>query len=287
MGAVALQHREQHEQRHEEQQPGGRAGRDERDHVSDREQQQVDEVREPQRRRELSASRRRAGSSSGTTTTPCRTRAARRRRARRPASRQPRRRARRRRRRPAPGPSAWTAEPIEHREALASVAIAQTPDRRRRQACPRSRRPVPAAPAPGTGTRRAPASSGVTEPGPISKSIDDAIACAATHASKHAETHARRRRHDEPRADADHVAARRAPCRSADAGASARRAALRLRESSTARTSSTAAVTSQRLRRQRPLAAGDAASGPSRLARLERVDEDVIDVPCRRRACRS
>ena len=112
----------------------------------------------------------------------------------------------------------------------------------RRQRTPRSRRPERAGREPGTGTRRAPAWSAVTEPGPISNSIDDAIASAATHASSTPEAHARRRRDDEPRAHAEHVergergVGVRAPVH---AGAARD---PRLRESSTARTSSTATL---------------------------------------------
>ena len=50
--AVALQDREQHQHGHEEQEAGGRLRRDERDHVANREQQHVDQIRELERGRE-------------------------------------------------------------------------------------------------------------------------------------------------------------------------------------------------------------------------------------------
>ena len=50
--AIALQQREQHQERYEQQQADGGSGGDERDHVPGWEQQQVDQVREPECRRQ-------------------------------------------------------------------------------------------------------------------------------------------------------------------------------------------------------------------------------------------
>ena len=87
---------------------------------------------------------------------------------------------------------------------------------------------------------------------------------------------------DEPHAVTDQVQRGEPGVGVRPAGASARRRSRGSRASSTARDFLDGGRDRAPLRRPRPRAGSDAANGRCRLPRPERVDEDVIDVPCGR-----